>query len=296
MRRALYFFGQATRGMRRTPLIQLACTGALAVSLLLVGLAGLGAFNVSRLAQHWGQGKQLVVYLEPETKKSRVDALYMLLARRQEVAHVRRITPKAAYGRLKESLGEKSELLSGVTASFLPTSLEVRLASGHTLRSVKPLIALLQAAPNVAEVEHLGRWAEQLGSLVDIVRHGALIIALIVALACLYIVATTIRLGVFARREEIHIQQLVGATGGFIRTPFLIEGALQGALAAGIAVFGLHLLYQWAAPPLQNALGVVLNQQQLAFLPLHYIGYGFVVAALLGVIGSGMALGRHLSV
>ncbi|MCK5797400.1 MAG: ABC transporter permease, partial [Deltaproteobacteria bacterium] len=266
MRRISYFLGQALRGMRRSPLIQLSAIGALAVALLLIGMAALGAINLDRLARHWGSGRDVTVFMRPETRAARVSALARLLAQRSEVATVRRVTPEDAYAHLKESLGADQRLLDGVSASVLPSSLEIRLKKVESKEAMAPLLALLRSASGVDEVEYLGRWSERLGSIVSVVRDGSLVIALIVALACLYVVAMTIRLGVFARRQEIEIQRLVGATPGFIRFPFLMEGLIQGVVASAIALFALHVLFARAAPALEGALGAVLSRLEIVFL------------------------------
>jgi len=294
MRRPLYFIGQALRGMRRSPLIQLATVGAVAVALLLVGLTAIGSLNLDRLANHWGRGRQLTIYLRPETPAARVVALQALLRGRAEVARVTYVDPATAHARLKASLGEQSQLLDGVSASLLPPSLEVELREARDARALAPLLALLRTAPGVEDVEYLGRWAERLGGIVRMARDGSLVVALIVVLACLYVVAMTIRLGVFARRDEIEIQQLVGATKGFIRTPFLIEGLLQGVLGAGLALGALYVLFNWAAPTVEQALGAVLSQLHLSFITKTQLGLGVLGGGLLGLLGSGLALGRYL--
>jgi cell division transport system permease protein len=295
MTRLPFFVVQALRGMRRSPLIQLASVGALAVALLLIGLAALGSINLDRLAQHWGSGRELTVFLHPQTAEARVAALERLLVARPEIAKVRRVTSKEAHARLKASLGDQQQLLDGVAASLLPPSLEVELTTPSSHKSLTPLLALLRSAPGVEEVEYLGRWAERLGGIVNVARDGSLIIALIVALACLYVVAMTIRLGVFARRDEIEIQRLVGATGGFVRTPFLIEGFVQGLVGAGIALAVLYALFERAAPAVEGALGAVLSQLSLVFLGPQQLLLGILGGALLGLCGSGLALGRYMA-
>lgn len=294
MRKLGYFFAQALRGMGRNPLIQLASVSAVSVTLLLVGIAAVGALNLDRLAQHWGAGRQLTIYLRSETPASRVEALERLLRERREVARVQVVSSAEAHRRLKASLGEQSQLLEGVSAGLLPPSLEVRLAQPMDNKALAPLLALLRSSPGVEDVEYLGRWAERLGGIVALARDGSLVIALIVALACLYVVAMTIRLGVFARRDEIAIQKLVGATSGFVRTPFLIEGLLQGVVGAALALTALYALFVWAAPTIEGALGAVLSQLQLAFLAPTQLAIGVLGGGLLGLAGSGVALGRYL--
>jgi cell division transport system permease protein len=286
---------QALRGMRSGLLIQLASTGAIAMGLLLVGLAVLGALNVDVLTRNWGRGVQAIVYLKPEAHAERVRSLVLLLQGRPEVLAVRHVTSAEAYHRLEQSLGGRKALLAGVERDFLPASLEVSL-SGHQPDQVRPLLALLGASPLVEEVDHIGAWAERLNSLVVLLRLAGLGIALIVALACLYVIGSTIRLGVFARREEIEILKLVGATDRFVRVPFLIEGTLQGIVGATAAGGLLYLVFRLAAPRVEGAMAAALSHAHLGFLSPPQLALGLTVGALLGYLGSRLALGRYMDV
>ena len=296
MKQLPYFLRQTMRGMRSAPLIQLAAVGAIAMGLLLVGLAVVVSFNVDQLTSKWGRGTQLTIYLKAGASKKQVAALSRLLSQRKEIAAVKAVSSKQARARLKESLGTRASLVDEIEADFLPASLEVRLSENVDHQRVKPLLAVIGAANAVEEIDYLGKWAERLGALVTLLRHGGFLIALIVALACLYIVASTIRLGVYARRDEIEIQKLVGATDGFVRTPFMLEGALQGIFGGLLAAGLLYLLFRGVAPDIEGVLSTILARIQFAFLsPLH-LTIGIVGGALVGVAGSALAMGRYAEV
>jgi cell division transport system permease protein len=296
MRPLRYWFVQALRGIRSGLLIQLASTGAIAVGLLLVGLVALGAVNLERLTESWSEGVQVTVYLQPEAKRARVASLQRVLGRHPSVRKVEHVSSAQAYTRLADSLGHRKGLLEGVERDFLPASLEVTLASATRDDQLRPLIALLKTSPAVEEVDYQGHWLERVSSLVALLRSGAVALAFIVCLACLYIIASTIRLGVFARRDEIEILKLVGATDRFVRAPFLIEGALQGLLGAVVACLGLYLIYWASAPRLEQLLAAALTQVQISFLSAPHLALGIIGGALLGVIGSRLALGRYMDV
>ncbi|MCA9672954.1 MAG: ABC transporter permease [Myxococcales bacterium] len=289
-----YFVRQALRGMRAKPMIQLAAVGAIAVGLLLVGVAVVCALNVERLANHWGRGTQLTVYLKQDATRARADALAKLLRSRHEVARVRYISPRDARKRLGESLGSRAALLADVEPDFLPASLEVELSREADGAQARAIVALLGAARGVEEVDYLGRWAQRLGTLVGLMRTGAILVAAIIALACLYIVGSTIRLGVYARREEIEIQQLVGATPAFVRAPFMLEGALQGLVGGALALLALYVFHSIAAPEIEGALASLLARLDVAFLSPLQLCLGLVGGVLLGLVGSTVATGRYV--
>ncbi len=290
-----YWLANALRGMRAGLLIQLASTTSIALSLLLVGLAALGLINLHRLTNNWGDGVQVIAYVKHDAAGGRVEALGRLLESRAEVQTVRWVSPAEAHRRLSRSLGNRKNALAAVEASFLPASLEIRLSKEQPER-VRTLIALLNSSSLVEEVDYMGDWVRRLGSLVTLLHLLAAGLSLTVALACLYIVSSTIRLGVYARREEIAIQKLVGATDRFIRAPFMIEGTLQGVLGALLACALLYLLFSSGAPRLESLLTAAFSHVELAFLPLKLLALGVLAAGGLGLLGSRLALGRYLEI
>jgi cell division transport system permease protein len=290
-----YYLLQVLGGIRSSWSIQLASIGSITVGLLLVGLATLGALNVDRLTHSWNQGIVLTVYLKPDTPPSRLRKLEQLLNKQQVVASVRHISSKEAYQRLKKNLGNRHGLLAGVEPDFLPASLEVSLNETRPER-LRPLLALLSISPVVEEVDYMGSWIKRLTSLVTLVRTACLVIALIVCLACLYIVGSTIRLGVLARKDEIQILKLVGATDSFVRAPFLIEGALQGLIGAIVACFLLFFIYHLSAPWVEHTMTSALSHTRLDFFSTAQLLLAAIGGALLGLAGSRLAFGRYLDV
>lgn len=288
-----YGLANAARGMRSGLLIQLAATTSIGLSLLLVGLAGLGLINLHRLTSSWGDGVQIVAYVKTGAAAHRVESLERMLRGRAEVKAVQYVSPREAHQRLSRSLGSSKTALAGVEADFLPASLEIRLSKDQPQRA-RTLIAMLSASSLVDEVDYMGDWVRRLGSLVTLLHLLALGLTLTVALACLYIISSTIRLGVYARREEIAVLRLVGATDRFIRAPFMIEGTVQGVLGALLATALLFALFSAGAPRLESLLTAAFSHVQLAFLPARLLLAGVLAAGALGLLGSRLALGRYL--
>jgi cell division transport system permease protein len=295
--RPLRSLGRGLDGARKSPLIQLTAVGTIALSLLLVGVVELLALNVRRLSRGWGGAVQMVVYLDDGVTPARAQNVAAELARLPGVTTVRRIDPHAAYERLRRNLGGRADLLDGVDANLLPASFEVVLAPGaaETLRA-HPALERLRHTDGVDEVELLGDWGGRLRALDRLLAAAGWMVAALVLCACLYIVGSTIRLGVFARREEIEIWTLVGATPGFVKAPFLVEGALQGALGTGLAALLLYGLYRLAAPRVDAVLGGWLASGPLGFFTPAELVLALVAGTLLGLGGSALALGRYVKV
>ncbi len=289
-----YGLARALRGAARRPLVSILSTGAIAVSLLLVGLVGLAAANVARLTARWDRGVQMVVYLEDGVTPERARGIGEVLAALQAVERVDYVPADVAQQRLEEALGSRRELLEGVETGFLPASLEVRLGGGvRGVAAASPVIERLRRTPGVEEVEFLGDWVERLSALLSALRAAALVLALLVGGACAYVIGGTIKLGMYARRDELEILRLVGATDGFIELPLVVEGALHGTVGAGLALGLLYSVYRLGAPALERMLSGAAVGLELAFFPPPIIAASLCAGLLLGVAGSWLAVGRH---
>lgn len=288
---------RALDGARRNPLIQLTAVGCIALSLLLVGVVQLTAVNVRRLSAGWGGDVQMTVYLEDGIQPARAQKIAAALAHLPGVRAVRTVDAHTAWERLKRGLGARGDLLDGVEEGFLPASIDVALVPGvaEVLR-VHPAFARLQKTPGVEDVELVGDWAGRLRALERLLDGAGLAVATLVLCACLYIVGSTIRLGVFARRDEIELWKLVGATDGFVKAPFLVEGGLQGALGTSLAMAILYGLYRLAAPRVEAVLGGWLAAGPIGFFTPAQLGLAIVLGTLLGLCGSALALGRYVKV
>ena len=298
MRSVVRMIGRGLRGARRNPLIQLVAVGTIALSLVLVGTVELTAKNVARLAAGWGAGVQMTVYLEDGVPPARVQQIAGALGKLPGVDAVRTVDVHEAWGRLKRSLGTRGDLLDGVEESFLPASIEVTLKPGvaEVIRA-HPAFEKLRQTAGVEDVELMGDWVARLRAAETLLHEAGVAVGLLVLCACLYIVGSTIRLGVFARKDEIEILKLVGATDGFVKGPFLVEGALQGALGAARASGLLYGLFRLAQPRLESTLGgLLLGGQALAFFRPAELALAVTAGALLGLFGSAVALGRYVKV
>jgi len=284
-------------GARDKPLIQLVAVGTIALSLVLVGVVELAALNVQRLSRGWGADVQMTVYLEDGVTPARAQKVAAALGKLPGVIAVRTVDAHEAFTRLRRSLGARADLLDGVEEGFLPASIEVSLKPGvaEVLRA-HPAFEKLRHTAGVEDVELMGSWAARLRDVEHLLSMAGWAVAALVLCACLYIVGSTIRLGVFARRDEIEIWKLVGATNGFVRAPFLVEGGLQGALGTGLAAALLYGFYRVASPRIEAVLGGWLASGPLGFFTPAQLALAVAFGALVGLCGSALALGRYVKV
>jgi cell division transport system permease protein len=294
LRAIVYGLARALRGTAGRPVVSLVSAGAIGVALLLVGVVVLAAQNLGQLGGRWDRGVQMIVYLHDGVSPERARAIGGVLRSLRAVEHVDYVPPDAAFRRLEASLGARKDLLEGVEAGFLPASLEVTLAGGvKNVAAASPVVERLRRTPGVEEVELLGDWVEKLAALRAALRAAAMALAALVAGACVYIIAGTIKLGMYARKDELEVLRLVGATDAFLEVPLVIEGALQGVVGAGVALGLLYAVYRAGAPVLQRMLVGALGDVDFTFLSVSAIGLALAAGLGLGIVGSWVAIGRH---
>ena len=292
---ALYYvLTRGLRGMGQSPLIQLVAIGTMAVCMLMLGTTTLIFQNAREVAEDWGVDVPMTVYMVEGSEAAAGESLAQRIASLPEVEHAERISPELALERLTHSLGGQSSLLEGIDSEALPDSIEVFLHAQEDPQFSAELAAKIEAYEEVEEVAVLGPWVSQAEDLLDTLRNLAMGVGLLVSLACMAIVWSTIRLGVFARRAEIQIFRLVGGTSAFVRAPFLVQGVLQGLLGTALALAGLWLAFDIVSPHLEEGLSLVFAAGSIHFFTNTQILLALGFGACLGMLGSRGAVARYV--
>jgi len=288
--RPLFHLQRALDAMRRGPFMTAVAVGTVFVAVLVTGLFAAALTGAERLLAAWAGDVQISVYLVPGASLDVATAAAVKLAGGREVEAV---APAEALRRLRASLGSEAVALEGVGDEALPASVEVR-APGIGLAGARVLARKLEAVPGAREVDFGNAWLEKVEILLRRLRWTGLVLFCVMALGTAVLVSNTLRLGVFARRDEIEIMRLVGATDAWVEAPFLIEGVLQGLCGAALAVLALLGMHAALAPRLAAAVGVAGPLARADVLPgalvLALLGGG----AALGLVASALAVGRYL--
>lgn len=286
----LYFVRAAGRGLASSPVTTGVAVATIAIALVLVGGFFVITSNMRVLLERAGEGLGVTVYLEPGVSLDAARDLATRVAATGGVEGVTLVSPDEALERLRRRLGEE-DLLEGLEDNPLPASLELTLAASHrTPEGIAALSAELAALPGVEEVGSGGDWAEGYARALSLLRTLGLGLGGVLAFATLVIVANTIRLAVYARRDELEILALVGASRTFRRVPFVLEGIAQG-LAGGVLALGLvYLGFQVALPGLASGLELFLGWSDPVFLSPEGMLLLLADGALLGALGAASAL------
>jgi cell division transport system permease protein len=269
-------------GVRRSPLLSSLSVVTIAFSLFAFGLFGLLVLNVDRALRGVEEHVEIVAFLADGTLPEAVSVAMGDISSFPEVAQVQEVSPEQALARARAELPEFQDVFD---ASFLPPSIEVRLKEGHRdPKSVKEVTQRIQTYPFVDDVRYGEDWVKKLYDIRNIAGAAGIALGLLFAAVAVIIIGTTIRMTVLARAREISIMRLVGATDGFVRRPFLVDGFLKGIIGGLVA-----LLLTWGA-------SAVISHSliQTAFFDPGIATLGVLGGGIIGLLGSALSVGRHL--
>ena len=291
--RVAYILAEAWRNLRATPMITLTSIGIIALAFLVFATFLLVVLNVSAFLDRWGADIRIDVYVADGTSSADFAALAEQVETRDGVERVEAITKDAALTEFRTILGDDSILLDSLPRNPLPASLKVYPTAEARL-DIEPLTAALRDFPHVTDVRASTEWLNQLSGVMTLLRLTGFGVGGILFLASALIISNAIRLSLYARRDEIEIMQLVGATNRFIVTPFYLEGAATGGGAAILALLLLRGLFALFLGSVTIPLGT-LGSVGLVFLPPILAGMFIAGGVVLGLGGSAVALSRLMN-
>ena len=213
----------------------------------MLALFTLVTVNLRGVARTFQKEIEIVAFLEEGRTIEEIQDVRQRLLEHHGVQSVSYVSKEEALSEFRAQLGADADLLDVLGENPLPASLRVRLLeAGRTSEKLELLSAWLREMPGIEEVRYGDQWVERLERYVHVFLLLDILIGGIVLASALFVISNTVRLTVLARERSIEIMRLVGATDWFIRTPFLVEGAVQGALAAGIAMAILWVVHGYA--------------------------------------------------
>jgi cell division transport system permease protein len=289
-----YFLSETAQNLRRNFLMTIAAISTVAISLLLLGGVQILGMVVKNVTLNWEAKVEISVYLRDDIGPEERTSLTQQINSYDEVQEVTYVTKEDAFAEFRERYRHQPEFYENLPEDALPASLRIKLTDAKFTEEVADRI---QGAPGVDEIRFGGDIIKRLLQVNSLLRTITFGMSLILMVAAAALIANAIRLAIYARRDEIGIMKLVGATNWFIRIPFMLEGvfaALAGALISGAVVLGGNaLLFSRigdAIPFMEPVL--TFSAGEIAGVLLLLAG----VAALVGLVGSTMALRRFLEV
>lgn len=266
---------------------------SVAVAFVCLAAAVLVVVNVQQVRSRWAQSGRASVFLKADATPSQIDAIQKALRATEGVGEVRYVSSEEARREITRS-GDQ-DVLAALPLEAFPASLEVSVVNEAAATRLAQLSGQLTALPAVESVETYQSWSERLGSLLAGGVTAALVLAFVVLAAVISVVSSTIRLALQRRRVEVEVLKLVGATDGYVRSPFVLEGAAQGAIGAGVALVLLGVLYAIVRGHFDGELALLLGMSP-TFLPWFICASMVVLGGALGATAAYGSLRRLLVV
>ncbi len=291
-----YFFREGFKNVWTNGLVSITSIFTVMASLIVLALFLIVTLNVNNLVKQVRDQYEIVVYLKSDIDQTKISQVGDELDKLEGIESFELVTKDQAFTNMKEEMfSDKPELVEGVD-NFLDNSYNVRLSDLGNANAVEEKIAAIDGVDRVRSSKDVEDKLLHISRIVNMVSFWMYLLLTVVSIS---IITNTIRIAVFARRKEINIMKYIGATNWFIRWPFIIEGMIIGLIASAIS-FGVAFLgYHYTLNYITNALG---NE----FVGFQFVGKGqmmgllavilLIVGPLIGTIGSGISVRKHLKV
>jgi len=291
MSRLAYFVRETLISLRRNLLMTIAGIITVAISLFLFGGILLVSATVDHGTQQWKHGIELEIFMKVGTPRPQVDAIQAQLKANPQGKSFTYLSQADAYKIFQKDFKDQPALVESTKPSDLPESFRVAPVNAEL---TERLAELYNGQPGVDTVITAAQQIKRLLTATRWIRVAFISMSSVLLASSLFLIVNTIRLATFARRREIEVMKLVGASNWFVRVPFMAEGLVQGAIGAGFA-FGLV----WA---LKIIISNLLSNQRTLLSTFRVtsadaLGIGLlvlVIGAGIGVIGSIVGLRRFL--
>lgn len=276
-----FFTQRAIKDILENPFLNVVTIITIALSVLIVSAFGLFLLNAQDMFNTWKKGVRIMVYLSPETTENqRLDTRYQL----QTIADIERIqfiSRDEALKLMKERMPRQASLFDNLRENPLPDAFEITLVSeSNSPEKIEFLAQRIEGLPSVAEVEYGQQWIERFANFFNLFKLAGYGMGAMFFMATVFIAANTIRLVLYARREEIHIMRLVGATDNFIKFPYYLEGLIQGLCGSLIGMAILFAAFSAIGSHFEQSLSA--EMVSIRFFPIQ-------ICAI--IIGGGMTTG-----
>jgi cell division transport system permease protein len=285
---------RAWRGGRNDWRLHVLSVFSVAVAFVCLASALLVVVNVDAVRDRWSRTGRASVYLKAAATPQHIAELEKALRATDGVTDVRTVSADEARRELGGLVNDDT-LLAALPVEAFPASLEVLLRDDLAAERLEKLSAQLSQLPAVDSVETYQAWSERLAALLAGGVTAAGILALVVFAAVISVVSSTIRLSLQRRRVEVEVLKLVGATDAYVRRPFVLEGAAQGASGALLAIALLGLLYAVVHSRFDQRLALLIGSGP-SFLPWHLTLAIVLVGAALGAVAAHTSIRKLLVV
>lgn len=287
-----WFVKEAFISLKRNWVMSLAAIATVTLSLFVAGIFAFIVLTLNELVGKYEKQVEIKVFLKDTADPATIQKLQDEIVSWQEIEVVLYVSKEEALERFKQHFKDQPDLIENLPGNPLPASFEIRLKDPQLIDKVA---ARFDGRPEVYLVEYGKAYVEKFFQVIRVIRYTGTVFIALLSFVSVVLIVLTIRLAIFARRQEIAIMRLVGASNWFIRLPFVIEGCVQGILGALFAGGAIYILKVTFFEKLK---------EQVLWLPISLditifwqVMFGILLGGLaIGAFGSGIALRRFLKV
>ena len=293
--RISYFVRKTFSNIRAYPLVNLLSITTISIALFIFFTYLLLYINLSELLISLGEEVQITAYLADFLSEEAAGKLKEEILEIKEVEGVSYISKEDALKYMEDVFSGQGDVLEGLSKNPLPASFEVKLKKRfRTPEDVALVAKKIDRMNGVDDVVFAREWLSRFYEIQKVVRMVGIVIGAVLSVAVIAIIAITIKLTLYAKRDEIEIMKLVGGTNFFIKIPMIFEGMMQGFLGSVIAVGALFFTYRYFMEHYYKDVGLFFGGIEVNFFETNMIVYFVVFGIFLGLFGSVISFGRML--
>ena len=270
----IYIIQEALKGFFKNKSMNLITVGIITISIFIFGLFIAGTANLLNVIRLAEDRIEMIVYLNDSLDSNGIKLLNEQISTILGVQNTEFVSKEQALENFKKDMSENSPLLSAFESNPLPASIKVTVSMAYKtpdyLRDISEKIKLFGG---VEDIDYGSEWIDDLDRLIKILFFIDIILGIIITLSSVFVVFNTIRLTVYARKEQIDIMDLVGATETYIELPYIIEGVVHGLFGSAISTLILYSLFSFIQTRIPNV--IFLNSSLVFFLILFGMILGF---------------------
>lgn len=291
-----YFLGEGFRNLLKNKKSTISCLGVMCVTMLMFGLFYSIGKNINHMVEEIEAEQGMQVFIVTEATQDEIDEIGEKIRKINGVNKVTPVSQEDAYNQMKERLGDRQALMEGLEPSIFKYSYMVTLTDLTLNSSVQNEINELDKIDKITSSNETINKLSIIGNWIRLITGGILAILIIISV---FIISNTIKLTVHARRKEISIMKYVGATNGFIRWPFIVEGIIIGVVAAAVTILILGGAYEFAITQIIQS--NITEMTELSLLGFSNMLNDILIVYLIlgigvGVIGSSISMKKYLEV
>lgn len=287
-----YLFKEGVKSLWKNRTMSIASVGVLISCLLLTGIAALLSLNMSTIMQHAEQSNSINVYMTNTTPRLTSLQIGEKLWAIDNIAEFTFVPKEDGLQSVIEKLGNNGKLLYSLDGqdNFLPDAYRVTLKD---LSRYQETIEQIKSIEHVESITEYSETANKISNLEQIVRYASIIIVLVLAIVSLFIISNTIKVTMFSRRMEISIMKSVGATNGFVRIPFIVEGIIIGVISGVASATCLVFAYDKMVEVLYSIAAFLKLVDISSITWILFVAYA-LVGMLFGITAGGISIGKYL--